>query len=83
MNSFPFGLASYTGPGLRAYLGTLQLAERVQEGLECPMRDVALELLELLLGEHLHEVVHVQEDAVQVDGVDGLRKEPDHPPQAL
>lgn len=47
------------------------------------MRDVALQLLEFLLRENLHEVVDVQQDAIEVDAVDGRREEADHPPQTL
>lgn len=65
------------------YLGSGQLAECVQQGLQGPVGHVALELLELLLGKHLHEVVDVQQDAIQVDAADGFRKEPDHTPQTL
>jgi len=45
--------------------------------------DVTLQLLQFLFGENLHEVVDVQQDPVQVDAVDRLREEADHPPQAL
>lgn len=47
------------------------------------MRDVALQLLEFLFRENLHEVVDVQQDAIEVDAVDGRREEADHPPQTL
>ena len=65
------------------YLGSSEFTQCVQQCLECPVGHVRLQLLQLLLGEHLHKVVDIQQDAVQVDAVDGLRQEPDHTPQAL
>lgn len=62
------------------YLGAREFAERVQQCLQCPVGNVTLELLELLFGENLHEVVHIQQDAVQINTVDGLRQETDHSP---
>ena len=47
------------------------------------MRDITLQLLQFLLGECFHEEVDVQQDPIQVDGVDGLWEEADHPPQTL
>ena len=68
---------------VRLYLSARELAECVQQGLEGPVGHVTLQLLELVLGEHLHEVVHVQQDAVQIDAVDALWEVADHPPQTL
>ena len=65
------------------HLGPRQVAQSVQQGLEGSVRNVALQLLQLLFGENLHEVVDVQQDPVQVDAVDGAGQEADHPPQAL
>lgn len=47
------------------------------------MRHVALQLLQLLFRENLHEVMDVQQDAVQVNTVNGLGQEADHSPQTL
>lgn len=54
------------------YLGSSEFTQCVQQGLEGPVGYVTLQLLELLFGEHLHEVVNIQQDAVQIDAVDGL-----------
>lgn len=62
------------------YLGTSEPAERVQQRLQRPMRNVTLQLFELLFRENLHEVVHIQQDAVQINTVDSLRQETDHSP---
>lgn len=40
-------------------------------------------MLQFVFGENLHQVVNVQQDTIQVDAVDGLREETDHPPQTL
>lgn len=66
--------------GSQAYLGSGEPAERVQKCLQCPVGNVTLELFELLFGENLHEVVHIQQDAVQINTVDGPRQETDHSP---
>lgn len=47
------------------------------------MWEVALHLLQFLSGKHLHEVVDVQQDPIQVDAVDGLWEQADHLPQTL
>lgn len=65
------------------YLDPGELAERVAEGLQGPVRNVRLQLLQLLFRENLHEVVDVQQDPVQVQAVDILWQEADHPPQTL
>lgn len=65
------------------YLGSSEFTQCVQQGLKGPVGHVRLQLLQFLLGEHLHKVVDIQQDAVQVDAVDGLWQEPDHTPQAL
>lgn len=65
------------------YLGPRQLAQRVQQSLEGSVWNVALELLEFLFRENLHEIVNVQQDPIKVDTVDGRWEEADHPPQTL
>lgn len=62
------------------YLGTSEPAERVQQRLQRPVGNIALQLFELLFRENLHEVVHIQQDAVQINTVDSLRQETDHSP---
>lgn len=47
------------------------------------MWHVTLQLLQLLFRENLHEVMDVQQDAVQVNTVNGLGQEADHSPQTL
>lgn len=55
----------------------------MQQRLQRPVGDVALQMLQFVFGENLHQVVNVQQDTIQVDAVDGLREETDHPPQTL
>lgn len=62
------------------YLGASEPAERVQQRLQRPVGNVTLQLFQLLFRENLHKVVHVQQDAVQINTVDGLWQETDHSP---
>ncbi len=62
------------------YLGAGESAECVQQCLQRPVGNVTLQLFQLLFRENLHEVVHIQQDAVQINTVDGLWQETDHSP---
>ena len=76
-------LTAWRPGGERADLGAGEPAQRVQQGPQRALGHAVGRPLRRLLGQHLPEVVDVQQDPVQVDPGDGLGQEPVHSPQTL
>lgn len=64
-------------------LGPFQPAQGVKQSLQCPYRKLTLRLLQLLFGKDLHENVDIEKNPIQIDAVNGFRKETHHSPQTL